>query len=289
VKVERGHLLLYRCRLTSTGPAEPGGGLLITFNAPGSLPLPRPSWADKSGSWPFDRETDRPTCRITETLLLSAGDAIRAEVGRGLVVLGQCLVTAGGTAFALAPGKVARHRLDADLWLDHCTLSAETTFLSLGAWAGSEPGPDRPWLVNTRRCVFFGMYARPARESVLLRVEPESMAHGALLWQASGDAFEVPVFTATAQGPVPDGVRPDVSRQWVDLWGASHVRGATGPRLPFGSPSVRPVTRLRAGHVEPADLHVDPTYPPEAPASRELGADLARLGIPLPSRGGRRR
>ena len=281
LRVERGHLVVHRCRFTSSGPTAPGGGGLIAFLAPGSLPLPHSTGNDPNGAWPFDRETDKPTCRITESVLVSSGDVLSAGVGRGLVAVGQCLVIAGSTAFTLNPANVARHRLEADLWLDHCTITAESNNVVLGPWPGAEPGPDRPWIVTTHRCAFFGGYDRPAREGVLLRVDPESFAHGALFWQAAGDAFEVPVFTAVMDAPASiEKRRPDVTHQWIDLWGADHLQGVHGPRPPYHAPSARPVvSRLKPGRVKPGDLFVDPTYPSDGSPPRDLGADLSRLGF----------
>ncbi len=124
VRVERGHLAIHRCRLRSIGPVEPGGGGLIHFEAPGSQPLPAPAWSDRSGSWPFDRPTDKPTCRVSESVLSSSHDAVTAVVGRGLLWFQQSVLIASGAAFQLAPGRLARHRFEADLMLDHCTLAA---------------------------------------------------------------------------------------------------------------------------------------------------------------------
>jgi len=290
VNVERGHLAVHRCRFVSTAPGDGGGGGggLVAFKAPGSLPLERPPWPDPTGAWPLERWSDRPTCRVTESVLVSSGDVFNAEAGRGLVAVGQSVIVAGATAFVLTPGRVARHRFDADLWLDHCTVAAESNFVALGPWGGAEPGPDRPWLVTTHRCAFFGAYTKPSRDPVLLRVDPESFAHGALLWQATGDAFEVPVFTAPVGANPPENRRPDVARQWTDLWGPNHFHSVSGPRPPHYSPSVRPVTRLKPGRVEVGDLFIDPTYPSESPPPRDLGADLTRLGISPTSRPVRR-
>src|SRR5207248_9424014 len=130
VSVEGGHLVVHRCRLASGGAVGAGQGALIGFHAPGSLPLTRTVTVDGSLNWPFDRPTDKPTCRVTESLLLSGGAVLSAGVGRGLVFLSQCLVTSGGTAFSLTPDRVARHRLEADLRLEHRTVAAETNFVA---------------------------------------------------------------------------------------------------------------------------------------------------------------
>ena len=290
VRVERGHLAVHRCRLTSSGTTGSGGGGLLAFVAPGSLPMPRSTWNDPSGAWPFERVTDKPTCRIAESVLVSSGDVLSAGLGRGLVMLRQCLVIAGATAFTLSPSAVARHRLEADLALDHCTICAEANVVALRAWPGAEPGPDRPWLVTSHRCAFFGASERPPHESVMLRVEPESFARGTLFWQGTGDAFEVPVFTASTNALVSEKRRPDVTQQWTDLWGLNHFHAVLGPHSPSYSPSARPVAiRLKPGRVDPGDLFIDPGYPAENPPPRDLGADLSALGFSPSARPGRRR
>jgi serine/threonine-protein kinase len=200
------------------------------------------------------------------------------------------VVVSGRTALALQPGKVPRPRLDANLRLDHCTLAAEHSFVAMGPWLGSVPGPDRPWLVTTSECAFFGHYERAAPASVLLRSDPEALAHGAVFWQSQGDALEVPCFVLTGDGPPPAGRRPDVRTQWVAFWGERHTGNGsvTGPRAPTGQPSHRTLGKLRPGDVEPGDLAIDPDYP-AGHRPTAVGVDFARLGITPTPRGGRRR
>ena len=143
--------------------------------------------------------------------------------------LTECVVEAGGTAFTLNPAKVARSRFEADLSIEHCTLAAEKTFVLLGPWPGTAPGPDRPWLVNSRCVRLLSSYTPVSKESVLLRVEPNSLALGALFWQGYNDAYEVTNFTARNDKPVAPNPYPDVYRQWTNFWGANHFRNSTGP------------------------------------------------------------
>jgi serine/threonine-protein kinase len=222
-------------------------------------------------------------------VLFSAEDVLSATAGRALVVLGQCVVSAGGIAITVTPDRVARYRLDADLWLDHCSIASESSIVALGAWPGAQPGPDRPWLVTSHRCAFFGVYQRPSNQSVLLHVDPESFAHGSLFWQSTGDALEVPVLAAAMASPIRPGRRPDDVRQWLELWGPDHVRAVRGLRSPHGTPSTRTVARLRPGRVEPGDLVLDRRYPADSPPPSDLGADFARLGITTPNRPSRNR
>jgi serine/threonine-protein kinase len=278
LRVTGGHLVLRRCQLISRGATEAGGGGLIAFEALGSQPLSAPALGPDG---PFDIPVDRPTCRLTESVLITGGEALSAEVGRGLVALWQCAVVSGTTAFNLRPGKVAMHRFEADLWLCRCTVAAERTFVSLGPWRGSEPGPDRPWLVATSQCAFLGRFQGAATESVLLRTDAEAFARGCLSWQADGDGFEVPHFVAAGEPAPQDGRRPDVTRQWCALWGPAHIKRVAGPHAQRVS-TLCTVVPLRPGAVQLGDLALEPSA-----ATKDLGVDLSRLGIAPTARAAR--
>lgn len=284
VRVEDGHLALHRCRLTANGPASGGGGVLIDFQAAGSGPNAAPSVGNW---WPFDRPVDRPTCRIVESVLRSSADALEAEVGRGLVALSHCVVIAGRSAIVSRPGKVARARLQADLALDHCTIAAERAVVDLGPWPGSVPGPDRPWLVSTVDCAVFGTFEGAAAPGLLLRSDPEALAHGAVFWQSRGDALELTAFIATADGAPAAPRRPNVQTQWVAFWGERHARSISGPHPQGGGAGPRPVVPLRPGAVSPGDLAIDPDSIDRRRLG-QVGADLGRLGVTPTPRAGRK-
>ena len=124
---------------------------LIAFRSASTQP--RPPTLDEPL---FSFAIDRPVCRLVDCVLITGGRALQAELGRGLVALSQCAVAAGGTAIELKPANVARHRFDADLVLDRCTLTSERTIVACVRWPGLAPGPDRPWLITSRNCAFLG-------------------------------------------------------------------------------------------------------------------------------------
>jgi serine/threonine-protein kinase len=290
IRVESGHLLLLRCSLTSPGLSEIGGGGLVAFLARGTKPL---NQSDAMGG-PFEAFPDRPTCRIIDSVLISGGDVLTADVGRGLLALSGCAVASGRSAFVLNPAGVARDRFDADLCLDHCTVASESNVVTLGRWPGSAPGPARPWLVSTESCAFFGSFEHPPRdrdrESVMLRTEPNSFASGVLFWQSRSDAFEFQRFTiagTAACGKLNQ--KADLRRNWIDLWGDGHFRGSTGPRAIGSSSPVKLFDRLQPGKVTAGDLTIDPDTIPASLRNARLGADLARLGITPSPRSGRKR
>jgi serine/threonine-protein kinase len=283
IRTEDAHLVVNHCRFRvdpKMPGAQKGGGNLIVFRAPTTRPLP-------DQPWPFDKPFDKPVCRIIDSVLITPGDVLTADVGRGMIALTQCAIGAGN-AFVLEPAKVARSRFDADLSLERCTIAAEKSFVTLGAWPGTTPGPDRPWLVTSRDTAYMSSYTPPSRESVLLKVEPNSLAQGTLFWQGINDAYEVQNFTARTDKPLVQNAHPDVFRHWVSMWGGNHFR-LPGGRVPS---VVKLQNRPRAGNVTPGDLALDPD---DHPGRTELnvGADLNRLqvtpGAESPAAGGPRR
>ncbi|MEJ7639294.1 MAG: hypothetical protein WKF75_15285, partial [Singulisphaera sp.] len=111
LRVEDGHLVVHRCRLTAPGAVETGGGGLVAFRAATTRPL-----RDVPG--PFGTATDLPSLRLIDSVLITGGDALSAEVARGVVALEHCAIAAGRDALTLLPRRVAKRRFEADLWLD---------------------------------------------------------------------------------------------------------------------------------------------------------------------------
>jgi serine/threonine protein kinase len=281
VLVEDGHLVLHACRLTAPGEPANSGGELIAFRGLGTKPLVAPEWPG-----PFETKVDRPVLRAVDTVLIASNDAITAELGRGMVALSQCAIVSRGNALGLSPSKVARSRFDADLWLDHCTLAAERSFVHLGPWSGAAPGPDRPWLISTQDNAFLGRFQPPSHETVLLRFAPTAMSMGVPFWQGTGDAFDVINFIARSDAPPPTNAFPDVRRQWVSLWGANHFGSVTRPTV-TGTSSVHTLSRLRPGRIDVADLALDPDHHPGR-STLSIGADLSRLPTTAPAPRGER-
>lgn len=285
IRVEDGHLALWRCRLIADGARVGPGADLVAFRAASTRPI-----GGVLDPPLFARALDRPTCRILESVLITGGTAIVAELGRGLVALSDCALAAGNTAIDLVPTRVARNRFDADLWLSRCTLASELAIVRVHAWPGLDPGPDRPWLISSGQCAFLSPFDRKPREGVLLRADADSLSKGAFFWQENDDAIEVDGFAAAGDSAPPAGRPRDLTSQWIALWGKSHSSRLTGPRGNGGSnPSARLRERLHPGRVAAEDLILDPDVHPGRP-KLTVGADLVRQGIaPKPTRGARRR
>jgi serine/threonine-protein kinase len=268
--LDDSHLVLFRCQLTV--PPDSGGaaGDLIVFRSPTTQPMP-----DHPGNAAFQKPVDRPACRLIDTVLIANRTALRAELGRGLVALTRCAVASDETVIELVPARVARRSFGADLWLDRCTLVAGRSIVRLGPWPGVRAGPDRPWLINSRRCAFITLSDTRTRDAVLLRVDADAYAGGCLFWQADGDAYELDRVAIAGEVPpaAPRRGEIPIDRQWDYFWSAHHAtRGVTGPRsaaLRFRLP--------RTGRIEPSDLILDPAFPGQR-GSFGVGADLPGTG-----------
>ncbi len=281
IHVENGHLVLFHCQLTTLVSSPNLTGDLIAFRSVTTRPIPHDIKHPV-----FSTYIDRPVCLLIESLLITNGTALRAELGRGLVALKQTAVAAGETAIDLIPSPVARWRLQTDLSLENCTLTAERTIVHMGPWPGLPPGPDRPWLITSQNCAFIAMYERKTRETVLLRVDPGTLENGSVFWQAINDAADVDVFAALGEGAIQSGRPRDVRVQWESFWGRYHMSRISGPRGAGSPPSVRLREKLHPGRVEPSDLVLDPDYHPGRDRLT-VGADLGRQGIApktIPSR-----
>ncbi len=263
IRVEDGHLVLNQCVLTG---AEGGGGRsLVLFRAAGTRDLP----ALPPLTLPA---IDRPVCRIVDSRLHAGNEALTAELGRGFVSLTHSVVTSEGAAFTLRPEKVRRDRFSTDLALERCTVVAARSVVGFGKWPGADPGPDRPWLVSTKNCVFLDAFQRgnAPRQGVMLRLgDAEGLARGAVAWQSTGDVYDMAGYIA-AGGATP--ARSDFKPNWLRIWGEDHVFGGTAPSRSDTKALVRLAgDRLKPGEFQPADLIVT------APANH--GADLERMGI----------
>lgn len=111
------------------------------------------------------------------------------------------------------------------------------------------------------------------------------MGQGAVAWQSSGDVYDWTHFAVPGDGPPAANPRPDVLRQWVDLWGRNHVANASGPGLNGVKPRVRTViSRIHLGGVRPDDLALEPSRAADAKKPINVGADFRMLGLnPSPS------
>jgi serine/threonine-protein kinase len=267
LSVEDSHLVLARCQLTVPPDSGVTAGDLITFRAPTTRGMPV-----QLGGEVFQIAADRPVCRLIDTVLIANRTALRAELGRGIVAMSGCAVASDETAIQLDPTRVARDAFAADLWLDRCTVVAARSIIGLGPWRGVMAGPDAPWLLNSRGCVFVTLSDARARDAALLRVDADSYAGGSLFWQADGDAYDVDRMVAAGEAP-PAPTRPGELNPWFPFWAGHHAtRTVIGPHAT--SPRLR--RRPRPGRIEPTDLILEP-----APAGQRAaaGADLREIGI----------
>ncbi len=270
IRVEDGQLSIFHSLLRTGDGTMPAGSSLVLLRSPGTCPLSMASVASAISN-------NRPFIVIADSFLASSGgEAIRAELGRGVVsvVNSAILSEAEGSAIGLYPQKVARSRFETDLVLDHCSIAGERSLVQIGDWPGSGPGPDRPWLVSTKNSAFIEIPQRVRRESVLLRARGDGLSHGALFWQANGDGYDLSHFTTPGDNLLSSNRRrPDVKSQWIDFWGANHIVNVVGPSARRTDPGLTLTARdrLRPGTVTLDGLKLD------AKTHSDLGAVLGSL------------
>jgi serine/threonine-protein kinase len=270
IHIEDGHLILSHCQFITRKSADNFTGDLIGFRTLTTQPR-----SSDLSALVLSGVVDRPVCRLNDSILITDGIALKAELGRGLIAIQQCAIAAGGTVFELLPAKVARRRFELDLWLDHCTVVGERNLMRLGAWPGLPLGPDRPWLITSRHCAFFALSDERPRETVLLRADTDALARGTVFYQQADDYIDVDFFIAAGEGPPINNNRTrEFQHQWVDFWGANHIKRVTGPR----GRKMRFKGKLRPGHIEAVDLILDPEYHPGQDGIT-VGADLLRQGL----------
>jgi serine/threonine-protein kinase len=277
IQVDNGHLVLSHCRITAPSVAGDFTGDLILFRS--MTTQPRPIGPDL----PFlSIPADRPVCCLADSVLITGGTAVEAELGRGQVALSQCALAAGTTGVRLLPSKVARRRFDADLTLDHCTIASDRSIIQLGPWPGRMRGPDRPWLISSHDCAFLAIEDRHSHDTVLLRGDADALASGTVWWQVGDDATDLDYLIAALDGPPLPSRSRDVPGQWGQFWSDAHRRRLVIPRA-NGVPPVRFRERLRPAKIDPADLIVELRNQPDR-AAVNWGADLTRQGILPPGR-----
>ena len=135
--------------------------------------------------------------------------------------------------------------------------------------------------MSTHRTAFLEVVGRGRREAVLFRSIGEGLAQDGLLWQSSGDAYDVSRFTASGNANLGIPSRPDFKAQWVDLWGAHHVESALGPQ----PRSTEPTVPIKGGPLRPESLNldairIDPKLQPDLGVDPQyLPREAARTGI----------
>jgi serine/threonine-protein kinase len=256
VRAEGGTLVLKNCSLVAPATVAPGGGGLVVARSGG-------------------RGNDRSVFEFHGSVFRTGGTALRFELDRGRARLEECVVIAGMGALEFSP--VSRGvRLEADLEVIQSTIVAERDLARLRVVEGTLDTPERPWVVHSRNSAWIGDFdwgPSGTALGVLLRVDASAFAHGVLVWQSERDLFDVPRFLIAGDAPPdPSGrVRPDLSSQWLAVWGESHIRDpiadSDAVRLKAG--------RLRPGEVTPRDLELIRSETTRTP----IGASLDRLDV----------
>jgi serine/threonine-protein kinase len=268
VRAEDANLVLRRCHLLAPSGSEARTPRLISFVSKASKGRGQVVASDGV----LARDPDRPFCLLDQCTVITEGAALQAEVGRGLVAIEHSAISAGTDALQLDPVSIPADAFEADLVLEHCTISSEANIVRLGPLPGDLPGPDRPWLVSSSNTVFLASYDR-ITETVLLRADEVAMAAGVLFWQENNDIIQTDSLVAAGESP-PSSRSGDVVLYWTNVWGNNHIRGVLGTRLRSSQPYVRLYAPLRTGKVRPSDLLLDPSYHPGRPGL-DVGANFS--------------
>jgi serine/threonine-protein kinase len=290
VRVTDGRIDLADCRLraesaapSTTPGADPAAGALIVLTARTTRPLP-PVWTAPDPTHPPRPDDADPNhssaLRLHRTILTTPGPAVAAELARGIVLATESAIASGADAFVLRPAPgIAAQRFVADLQLDRVTLAvARSVVQALPTDRPDDPGPDRPWLIASRNCVFSG--AAPADPSAspdaaILRGEPGTIGSGNWLWQSDDDRYALAHDVASGH--------ETSAVAWPAFWGRAHIRNpiplapptqfAGGPRLDLAAPPAPEALRLTPALADsgaPDPLFDTPRPPPTptAPAAK---------------------
>ena len=189
IRVEEGDLVLNRCQLIAPAGRRPSTRDLVVVPGCGYHCRGRCRVRERPRSLPPSRIVR--SCIIAESTLLTAGAAIHAEVGRGLVAL-----YAGAP---WPPGPTRSHWFPLVLLGDASIADLVSgplhTHLRDRASSGSGPGRTaarraRPSLAHLVPVLGVPGNLRSAfvRTRSCLRVDEEALSQGTVFWQGTGDA-----------------------------------------------------------------------------------------------------
>jgi serine/threonine-protein kinase len=264
VRVEHGNLTLDRCSLIAPWLVDDGGGGLVAFLTDGTRGL-----------------DDPPVASLDGCVLITGGVAVLADVGAGRVRIEHCGIAAGQAALELGPQDVSPGRFHADLLLDHCTLFAERDAVRFGRPQTALNRPARPWVIETRSCVFLDPFDRVGAlsTSVLFHALANVLGRASAVWQSVHDYYGLPRFLVAGESlPTPGSIAVEL-RNWIGFWGKSRIREAAQTQG-----HVRPARGLiSAANITTADFILEST---SGEGAAMPGADPRRLGVDRPDASG---
>ena len=220
-----------------------------------------------------------PTARLDRCILDTAGVALRAELGQGAIFIRESAIAAGAALFDLVPSPVSRERFLADLRLSRSTLAAGRDVARFEAWTGVSPGPDRPWLISSERCVFLDVGTPPGRAAAL-RLVPDTQAQRGVFWQSRSDDYEMAPRAAVDGQMITSLPREDGLLAWKKYWGSSHVADLFSADRSAARASGM---NLTPGALMPKDLELQPVAT-AGPLPVGAPADLFEEKAPAASR-----
>jgi len=245
LRVQKGNVLLHRCRIEGPMQATPDkyrGAILLQPTPQASDP---PRWV-----------------QIRDSVILSGQRGLSVEGNLAEMRLHNCLIVASET-MTFTPGEGTTSEGGSPVLLERSTLAFRRAALLLSA---PGDGPIRtPVLLRSRDCAWLSPFAsKPARSALLLE-ENAALARGGLIWHSERDALDNRwhlVAWSTTSFPE----TRDTRTVWTQLLGS------------YGCRSPRPeVVGLRSIDGKPWAIERL-----ALPGREAAGANLIRLGVRKP-------
>ena len=170
IRVQKGNVLLQRCRIEGPMQATPDhyrGAILLQ-------PTPKASDPPRS-------------VQLRDSVILSGQRGLSVEGNLAEMRLHNCLIVANET-LTFTPGEGTSSEGGSPVLLERCTLAFRRAALLLSA---PGDGPiHTPVLLRSRDCAWLSPFtSKPARSALLLE-ENAALARGGLIWHSERDALD---------------------------------------------------------------------------------------------------
>jgi serine/threonine-protein kinase len=197
LRVSRGDLRLFRCRLTGPLTAAPH-----TYSG----------LVDFAGISPEPRPEKEPACCLNECVLVTDRTGLHVAGTGARVGLRQCVLATGGDAIHFEPGATVKGKLDVHCLLEQTTIAGQRSAVRLGD-APLLDARVEPIVLECRASAFLNPFTSTATLPSLLALDGAGVTRGMLIWQGSGNLFDKRLNY--------DGVpKTDAAAAWARQWGS---------------------------------------------------------------------
>ena len=199
-------------------------------------------------------------CGIANSVL--AANVCLHSIGPNVRVrVRNSVLAAARDALHLDPGPHAQPRLNAQYYLDQCTIAARRSLVGLSDTPHMVP--TEPFLVQARGNAFLDPFPGTNSEVSLISFEGDAFARGLLQWQGDDNGYDKRLPHSVAAAATPDRPRQPLTA-WPRLWGHSGDRDAVSfdlrtrtfdsEKLPFEALVLPATARTRRNEPLGADL-----------------------------------